>query len=82
MKQDSEKDGNLTVAKAVSKIVLKAQKASIKLPFIRKVVKDGLKMTIDGKEEKLSSGQTIVCDIVSHPQYHPRDSWKNAPKGF
>ena len=46
--------------------VLEAQKASVKLPFIRKVVKD-VTIKLNGEEQSLKKGQVIICDIVSLP---------------
>ena len=51
--------------------VLEAQKLSIRLPFTRKVVKDGLRIDANGREETLKKGQIIICDIVSLP-YHQK----------
>ncbi|KAL6712910.1 hypothetical protein ACLMJK_009465 [Lecanora helva] len=49
--------------KTFETIVLEAQKASVKLPFIRKVVKEGLKRELNGQEQVLQKGQIIICDI-------------------
>ena len=43
----------------IEKIVLRAQSASIKMPFIRKLVKD------TDSPRALAQGETIICDIVS-----------------
>lgn len=84
LKADGDDDGGVLVADAVKKIVLKAQKASIKLPFIRRVVKDGLTITINNKKEKLSAGDAIICDIVSHfsPHQKGRDSYETILEGI
>ena len=56
--------------KAIQEKILKAQRLSIKTPLIRKVVKEGLRIHVNGKETKLGRGDIIVCDVVS-----PRSSF-------
>ena len=72
LRWDREEEGDVTVGDIIRKKVIEAQKASIKLPFIRKVVKDGLKITLDGEERTLKAGQSIVCDIVSYSLPHAK----------
>ncbi|KAL8813523.1 MAG: hypothetical protein Q9200_000197 [Gallowayella weberi] len=43
--------------------VLEAQRQSVKLPYIRKVIKDEVQITVNGKATTVKKGQTIVCDI-------------------
>ncbi|KAL8693454.1 MAG: hypothetical protein Q9218_001725 [Villophora microphyllina] len=57
MTDDDESDETIQVK------ILEAQRQSVKLPFIRKVVKDGLRIPVNGKEIPVAQGQTIVCDI-------------------
>lgn len=47
--------------------VLEAQRQSVKLPFVRKVIKDNVAITVNGKATTVGTGQTIICDIVSSP---------------
>ena len=51
--------------KAIQELVQKAQSQSIKMPFIRKVLKDIEVKGGAGKVTRiLAKGDTIVCDIV------------------
>ena len=59
MRDDEESDNKIQLK------VLEAQRKSVKLPFIRKVSKDGVMIPVDGKQVKLKKGQIIICDIVS-----------------
>ena len=55
---------------AIEKIVKDAQRKSIKLPFIRQVVADGVQNPAYSskknpkKDDLLKKGQMIICDIV------------------
>ncbi|KAI4268582.1 MAG: hypothetical protein LQ337_007756 [Flavoplaca oasis] len=54
---------------AIELKVLEAQRRSVRLPFIRKVIKDGITIKPDeadkGRDISVEKGQTIICDIVS-----------------
>ncbi|KAL8785819.1 MAG: hypothetical protein Q9213_003126 [Squamulea squamosa] len=45
--------------------VLEAQRQSVKLPYIRKVIKDEVEITENGKAKTVKKGQTIVCDTYA-----------------
>ena len=62
MNDDDESDTKIQLK------VLEAQRQSLRLPFIRKVIKDGVKIPVNGKKEPLRENQTIICDIVSPAQ--------------
>ncbi|KAL8697068.1 MAG: hypothetical protein Q9224_002486 [Gallowayella concinna] len=49
--------------KEIQTKVLEAQRQSVKLPFIRKVLKDEVKITVNGEATTVKKGQTIICDI-------------------
>lgn len=57
LNDDAESDEKIQL------IILEAQRQSVKLPFIRKVVKDGLKIRLNDDDQTLEKGQTIICDI-------------------
>ena len=60
MKDESKSD------EEIQHKVLEALRQSVKLPFIRKVVKDDVTIKVDGEEDcTLEKDQTIVCDVVS-----------------
>ena len=59
LKDDEESDAKIQVK------VLEAQRQSVKLPFIRKVSKDGVIIPVNGEKVNLKRGQIIICDIVS-----------------
>ena len=59
LKDDEESDTEIQLK------VLEAQRQSVKLPFIRKVAKNGVVIPVNGEQVKLDRGQTIICDIVS-----------------
>ena len=59
MRDDEESDEKIQLK------VLEAQRKSVKLPFIRKVSKDGVMIPVNGEQLKLKQGQIIICDIVS-----------------
>ena len=59
LRDDEESD------KKIQLKVLEAQRKSVKLPFIRKVSKDGVMIPVNGEQVKLQKGQIIICDIVS-----------------
>lgn len=49
----------------ISGFVYTAQKQSIKLPIVKKAVKDCEFSGAEGKPIKISRGDTVVCDVVS-----------------
>ncbi|KAL8867169.1 MAG: hypothetical protein Q9174_005832, partial [Haloplaca sp. 1 TL-2023] len=59
--KDDEKSDQAILIK-----VLEAQRQSVKLPFIRKVVKEGgTTINVNGQKSTLEKGQMIICDIYS-----------------
>ncbi|KAL8706501.1 MAG: hypothetical protein Q9201_000433 [Fulgogasparrea decipioides] len=48
--------------------LLEAQRQSVKLPFIRKAVKDGVEIRVNGQKHILKKGETIICDIYQAMQ--------------
>lgn len=65
--QDVAFDDSKDAHNLVKKIVLKAQKASVKLPIIRKATEPFTYKRADGKLETIATGSTVVCDIVRQP---------------
>ncbi|KAI8668499.1 hypothetical protein NCS55_00876100 [Fusarium keratoplasticum] len=61
--QDVAFDDSKDAHNLVKKIVLKAQKASVKLPIIRKATEPFTYKRADGKLETIATGSTVVCDI-------------------
>ncbi|KAL8725978.1 MAG: hypothetical protein Q9166_007012 [cf. Caloplaca sp. 2 TL-2023] len=57
LKDDDESDGKIQLK------ILEAQRQSVKLPLIRTVVKDGVKINLNNTDQTLAKGQTIICDI-------------------
>ena len=45
--------------------VLEAQRLSVKLPVVRKVVDAVTVRDPEGKERSLEKSQTVICDVVS-----------------
>ncbi|KAL8910116.1 MAG: hypothetical protein Q9171_004577 [Xanthocarpia ochracea] len=62
MKDESKSD------EEIQHKVLEALRQSVKLPFIRKVVKDDVTIKVDGEDCTLKKDQTIVCDVYEAMQ--------------
>ncbi|KAL8990819.1 MAG: hypothetical protein Q9169_008029 [Polycauliona sp. 2 TL-2023] len=54
---------------AIEHMILEAQRRSVRLPFIRKVIKDGVIIKPEeadkGRNISVEKGQTIICDIYA-----------------